>query len=207
MPASSVTLCPMQPIVEAAWIAAVGATLSVIGTVTVAVSGFRNTHKITDQTIQAAAQESIRARDAAHAERLWERKAAAYSAFLTQARAYRNALRPFEESLNPKPPLSDLDGLAVATNNAASLVFIVLESQETYDTCRSIIRAISTAQSTLSKADAAPSKNQAGKINSHMAQVLRNFQVAVRNELAVRGVDPSLIQTRHEAATKDLLKE
>ena len=97
MLANSVVL-GMQPVIAAAWIAAGAGVLGVIGTVIVAVSGFRSTHKVTDQTIQAAARESIRQLAAARADRLWERQATAYAAFMTNARAYRNALRPLAEA-------------------------------------------------------------------------------------------------------------
>jgi hypothetical protein len=196
----------MQPIVEAAWIAASGAALGVIGTVIVAVTGFRNTRAITDKTIQAAAQDSIRARNDARTDRLWERKAAAYADFITHARSYRNALRAFGESTNSKPAPADMNSLAVAANNAATLVFIVLESQQTYDTCRAIIRAINASQVTLSKTSNTLSRSQATKLNSYVAQLLRDFQVAARNELDVRGIDPSVIRTRHEPPIKNPLE-
>lgn len=196
----------MQPAVEAAWIAVSGAALGVVGTVTVAVSGFRNTRSITDKTIQAGAQDSIRARNDARADRLWERKAAAYADFITHARSYRNALRAFAESGNSKPAAADTSSLAVTADNAASLVFIVLESQQTYDTCRAIVRAINASQVTLSRTSTALSRSQATKLNSYMAQLLRDFQVAAREELQVHGIDPSVIRTRHEPAIKNPLE-
>lgn len=58
----------MSPTVEAAWIALGGVLIGVGGTVIVAVVGFRSTRRATETTIHAS-----------HDDRLWDRKADAYS--------------------------------------------------------------------------------------------------------------------------------
>lgn len=186
----------MQPVVEAAWIAAGTGVLGVVGTVVVAVSGFRNTRKVTDQTIQAAAQDSIRALDAVRANRLWEKQAAAYASFITHSRSYRNALRSLEDKSESALPVNDIDELAVAADNAASLVFIVLTSSATYDACRAVVRTIYNTQRLLHDVGAQLSNNQRSKLNHDMAQCLRVFQVAARAELRVAGIEPTVILSR-----------
>jgi len=68
----------MNPSVEAAWIAAssgfLGVLVGVAGTTIVAVVGFRNTRAATEKTVNAA-----------HSERVWDRKADAYQDALTAA--------------------------------------------------------------------------------------------------------------------------
>jgi hypothetical protein len=187
----------MQPVIAAAWIASGVGVLGVIGTVTVAVSGFRNTQKVTEQTIQAAADANIRTLTAARADRLWERQAAAYAAFMTNARAYRNALRPLAEG---QPGLSpgDLDRLAAAIDSAGALVFILLQDLDTYNVCSAIVSAMRSTQTTLHEGSVPISKERAAELNDKMANLLREFQITARNELGVRGIEPAIILSRNQ---------
>jgi hypothetical protein len=87
----------VSPIVEAALIAGGVSLVSLAGTVAVAVSGFRNTRKVTSQTIQAALNGTLMGLDAAREERLWERKSAAYEVILSglmDRAAWRRSHRP-----------------------------------------------------------------------------------------------------------------
>ena len=61
----------MNPTVEAALIAGGVSLISLTGTIIVAVSGFRNTRRVSRDTIAAASEDTIR-------DRLWEKQAAAY---------------------------------------------------------------------------------------------------------------------------------
>jgi hypothetical protein len=71
----------MQPIIEAAWIATATGVTGIVGSVTVALAGFRSMRSATQQTIEAD-------RD----RRLWEKRAAAYEAILA-AMLSRQAVR------------------------------------------------------------------------------------------------------------------
>jgi len=186
----------MQSVVEAAWIAAGPGVLGVVGTVTVAVAGYHNTRRVTDQTVQAATQDSIRTLDAARADRLWEQQAAAYAAFITHARSYRNGLRTLEKE--SEFFIGDLGALAAAADNAASLVFIILTSEATYNACRAVVQAINRTQDLLQSAGTQLSRNQRSKLNNDMADILRVFQVAARDELGIRGVERTVILSRHK---------
>ena len=61
----------MNPTVEAALIAGGVSLISLAGTVVVAVSGFRNSRRVTQETIAAAANSSLR-------DRLWDRRSVLY---------------------------------------------------------------------------------------------------------------------------------
>jgi hypothetical protein len=73
----------MSPVVEAAWIAAGTGILSLAGTVTVAISGFRNTRKVTTLTIQAGTDNTVRTLDAVRDERLWDKRTVTYEEVVT----------------------------------------------------------------------------------------------------------------------------
>jgi hypothetical protein len=77
----------MSPVVEAAWIAAGVSIVSLAGTVTVAIVGFRNTRKATAQTVDASTNNTVRALAAARSDRLWDKQAAAYVDAVTEVLA------------------------------------------------------------------------------------------------------------------------
>lgn len=73
----------MNPVVEAAWIAASVGGLGILGTAVVAIAGARSTRNITALTIKAGTDSAVLAFTAARDDRLWERRASAYEAALT----------------------------------------------------------------------------------------------------------------------------
>jgi hypothetical protein len=79
----------MSHVVEAAWIAASVSLVSLAGTVTVAIAGFQNTRKATEQTVKASTSNTIRALAAARSDRLWDKQAAAYVDAVTEVLARR----------------------------------------------------------------------------------------------------------------------
>lgn len=72
----------MNPTVEAAIIAGGASLISIAGTATVAIVGFRNTRKATTDTIEAGTANTVRALHAARDDRLWDKRTAAYEAAL-----------------------------------------------------------------------------------------------------------------------------
>lgn len=159
-----------------------------------AISLALNRQQMKDARAQRA-EEDLRIKQRRSAARRFD----VYAAFFTPARAYRNALRPFaeefaEESAS-RPSVSELDELARAADSASSLVFLVLESEGTYKACEAIVRAIMRTQSVL-HSDPHLTSGLWPELNSNMAQLLREFQVAVRDELEVNGVERSLILSR-----------
>lgn len=77
-------------------------------------------------------------------------------------------------------------------DSASSLVSLVLESKGTYKACVAIVLAIMRTQSVL-RPDPHLTSGLWPELNNNMAQLLREFQVAVRDELKVNGVERSLI--------------
>jgi hypothetical protein len=155
-----------------------------------AISLVLNRQQMKDARTQRA-DEDLRIKQRRSADRRFD----VYAAFFTPARSYRNALRPFAEKSAARPPVSDLDGLARAADSASSLVFLVLESEETYKACNAIVLAIMRTQDVL-HADTNLADDLWPELNNKMAQLLREFQVAVRGELGVGGVEQSLIMSR-----------
>jgi hypothetical protein len=125
-----------------------------------------------------------------------ERRFDAYANFATQARAYRDAIRALVDA-PPSPALVErLDDLAQSANTASALVFLILESSATYDATRAAVMIIGRIQTALHSADTANSRLSWTDLNDKLAQLMREFQVAVRDELAVGGVDRSVFLDR-----------
>src|SRR5690348_13263424 len=81
----------------------------------------------------------------------------AYAEFITQALAYRNAIRVFVDGRSLRPSANDLNVLATAADAASSRVFMVLENQTTFESCRAILAAIRKIQSMVNDGDSGPS--------------------------------------------------
>jgi len=121
------------------------------------------------------------------------RKLDAYVDFLKCARSYRNAIRP---SVITKADIRDVDVLAQAAFTAGSFVFLVAESPETLHACRRILSAIGDSRDRLHDLNHSSHEAHWPGANEAMELSLRQFQVAVREELGVRGVEKSWILAR-----------
>lgn len=85
----------MNPVIEAAWIAAGVGALGVTGTVVTAIAGFRNSRDATQRTIEAGAANTVMTLNAARDDRLWELRAAAYEETIASL-LYRQTQRQHE---------------------------------------------------------------------------------------------------------------
>lgn len=125
-----------------------------------------------------------------------ERRFDAYADFAIRTRAYRDAIRALVDA-PPSPALvGQLDDLAQSANTASALVFLILESSATYDATRAAIMIIGRIQAAVHSAELANYRVSWTDLNDELAQFLREFQVAVRDELAVGGVDRSVFLDR-----------
>lgn len=149
-----------------------------------------NRQQIRDARAQRV-EEDLRIRH----RRSTDRRFDAFSGFFTNARSYRTALRPFAEESASKFSVQEMDALARAADSASSLVFIVLESEKTYRACRQIVDAIDKTQKILRDGTQLTSDEWLDR-GSQMAQLLRSFQIAIREELGVGGIEESLILYR-----------
>jgi hypothetical protein len=75
-----------------------------------------------------------------------DRRFAAYSEFLTRTRSLRNAAEAHYLQLGHGPSLAEMESLQQSANDASALVFLVLESEQTYQACRHVLRALGQAR-------------------------------------------------------------
>ena len=127
-----------------------------------------------------------------------DRRFSAYADFLTQARSYRDAIRPYEPKRSPSVALNEIDILARSADAASALVFLVLESTTTYESCRAILNSLGRSQAIIHSEDSLTTEVALRAINDEMSRLLREFQVATREELGISGVDASLILPRRQ---------
>lgn len=116
-----------------------------------------------------------------------DRRYTVYSDFLSQVRSFRNALEAYYTHPRDKPRLSDLDSLLHSANDSSALVFLVVESQEAYEGCRSVLRALWMSRVILHKIKESPVNDPWQELNMLLGQATREFQNAARNELGVSG--------------------
>jgi hypothetical protein len=134
-----------------------------------------------------------------------ERRLDCYAGFLSQARAYRNAVRSLGRRGSDVVATEQFDTLAAEADAASSQVFLLVESSDTYEACRSVVGAIGLSQKSLHAAESRSSASDAREINESVAASLRRFQVAARDELGVLGVDKGRILG--EYTERDLSRE
>jgi hypothetical protein len=111
----------------------------------------------------------------------------AYSEFLTRARSYRNALQEYYLHANNRPTLGEIDVLLRAANDSPALVFLLVETEETYEACRTVLRALWKAQKILHGIEPSSAEDPWGEINNDLEGATREFQIAARKELGVSG--------------------
>jgi len=116
-----------------------------------------------------------------------DRRYAVYSEFLTQARSFRNAVEAHYAHRRGKPGVTEIGSLLQNANDASALVFLVVESQETYEGCRAVLRALSRARELLQEAGKQPAADPWEELNALLGQAIRRFQNAARGELGVSG--------------------
>jgi hypothetical protein len=131
------------------------------------------------------AEEAARERD----KRSEDRRIQAYSAFLTRARSFRNALMNYCYRPRGKITLDILDDLMREAGDASALVFLVVETPEVYDACRAVLRAMGSALDMVQNVAPDPPKDLQKELSRIIAPALRDFQISAREELGfVRGV-------------------
>ncbi len=116
-----------------------------------------------------------------------DRRYAVYSEFLTRARSFRNAAEAHYAHRRGNPGVTEIDSLLQNASDASALVFLVVESQETYEGCRSVLRALSRARGLLHETGKQPAAGPWEELNVLLGQAIRQFQNAARGELGVSG--------------------
>jgi len=123
------------------------------------------------------------------ARRNADRRFDAYANFLSQARRYRNVIRPYRLESGPGMTIQEIDAVAREATAAGSLVFLVYDNPATEAACRSVLRTIRDTVGVIHEVapdlDGVPWE----ELNDDMARVLLDFQAAARTELEVTGND------------------
>lgn len=121
------------------------------------------------------------------ARRNADRRFDAYANFLTHARIYRNAIRPYRLESGPGMTVQEIDAAAREATAAGSLVFLVYENPATERACRSVLRTIRDTVGVIH--ELAPDLDSIPwqELNDDMRGVLQDFQAAARIELEASG--------------------
>jgi hypothetical protein len=122
-----------------------------------------------------------------HRRRSTDRRFAAYADFLTRARSFRNAVEACYAQPGHGPSLAEADSLLQAANDASALVFLVVESERTYEACRDVLRALSSARQVIHAAGPGAGGNPWADLDPLLGRATREFQNCARTELGVSG--------------------
>lgn len=141
--------------------------------------------------LQIKAAQSQRTQEALQnrMQRSADRRYDAYSAFLTRARSARNAVRQYCLSADAKPSVSNIEELIGQTNDASALVFLLVETTRAYDACREVLRALGKTEGVVRDQTPESVANNWSDLSEMLGRALREFQNAVREELAVTGAE------------------
>lgn len=144
-----------------------------------------------DQRAEEAARQQHRAS--------LDRRFQAYADFMTRARSYRNVIRDYCFHSDHKLTLTDVDHFMRTTSDAAALIFLVTESKETYDACRSALFALGRIGEHVRQIELHSAGDSWPRLREAMRAPLRDFQVAARKELNVSGIPGEWI-SEHDIA-------
>ena len=122
-----------------------------------------------------------------HHRRSMDWRFAAYSDFLTRARSFRNAAEAHYLQPGHGPSLVEVESLLQSANDASALVFLVLESEQTYQGCRNVLRALWQAREIIRETEPDAAGDPWADLNMLLGRTTREFQNSVRAELGVTG--------------------
>jgi hypothetical protein len=172
--------CTLRPVSSDLWVGAVatlaGATL-----------GGASTYLVSRLQIRESRVQRVDAERWERARRNVDRRFDAYANFLTCARTYRNAIRPYRSESGPGMSIQEIDAAAREATSAASLVFLVYGNPATEVACRGVLRTIRDTVNVIHEGAQDPDGVPWQQLNHDMARILRDFQDAARAELEVNG--------------------
>jgi hypothetical protein len=122
-----------------------------------------------------------------HRRRSADRRFQAYADFLTRTRSFRNAAEAYYRQPRHQPALAEIDSLLQSANDASALVFLVVESDATYEGCRNVLRALWRARSVIHRTDPDMPEDPWAELKVLLGRTTREFQNAARLELGVTG--------------------
>jgi hypothetical protein len=116
-----------------------------------------------------------------------DRRFQAYSEFLIKARSYRNALQAYYLHPDNLPSIDELDVLLHTAEDASTLVFLVVGSEDTYNGCRAVLKALWRARTLTHQIRQSNTDDPWTELNMEFGRATREFQNAARDELMVSG--------------------
>jgi hypothetical protein len=161
----------------------VGAVTTLLG----AVIGGAISFLLSRQQVQEARRQRLEDGRNDDRRRSADRRFQAYADFLTRTRSFRNAAEAYYQNRGRRPSLSEVDALFQAANDASALVFLVVESEATYQGCRNALRALGKARATIHDADQGKTKEPWPDLSALLGEAIREFQNSARIELEVSG--------------------
>jgi hypothetical protein len=161
----------------------VGAATTLVG----AVLGGGISFLLSSQQVKEARRQRQEDEQREQRRRSMDRRFAAYADFLTRARSFRNAVEARYLQPGREPSLAEVDSLLQAANDASALVFLVVESEQTYEGCREVLRALRNARAVIHETEPDGDGNPWPDLNLLLGRATREFQNSVRNELEVSG--------------------
>lgn len=123
-----------------------------------------------------------------HRRRSVDRRFQAYADFLTRARSFRNAVETYYLQPDRQQASSaEIDALLQSAYDASALVFLVVESDATYEGCRVALRALKKARAVVHGTGTAATEDPWTDLNALLGRATREFQNSARTELRVSG--------------------
>lgn len=135
------------------------------------------------QQIRDARAQRLEGERRDRARRSLERRLGASGDFVTQARRYRNTIRPpYLPGSGPRLPVREIDDLARAADDAASLVFLVSKDPRTRAACGGVLRTLGRIEGVLHEAGQDAGSRSWDELGEDMERALRSFHAAAREE-------------------------
>lgn len=157
-----------------------------ITTLAGAAAGGLISYMLSRQQFKEARAQRVAAEGWERARRSSERRFDVYKDYLTQARRFRNAIRPpHDPGPGLRMPIPEIDDLARTADAAGSAVFLVSESIRTREACAILMRTAGAVVGAVHDFGHAGDVQLLNKLNDDIAQALRDFQAAAREELGV----------------------
>ena len=116
-----------------------------------------------------------------------DRRFKAFSEFIIHHRSVQNALQFYYSQAGARPGLDDINVLLRSARDSAPMVFLVAETERTYEACRGVLRALEQAHNIVHENTRDPGTDLGRKINIALGKAMREFQNAARAELEVNG--------------------
>lgn len=161
----------------------VGAVTTLVGAALGgAISFALSRQQLNDARLQRKEQETNEKR-----RRSEDRRFQAYSEFLTRARSYRNSLESYYLHPDRGLDVKEIDSLLHSANDTSALVFLVVESEGTYEGCREVLRALWRAQRMVHQLEPTVADDPWPELDVLLGRATRGFQNAARAELGVEG--------------------